>query len=150
MPAERSTYSFNKVEETFNIFHIGSLVNKETIEIKATNAVVIWTKIAFYSLIDPIEETYRICPKFPHHNEGQTSACTKYFDHRYVIGIHEAQESNIKKFVSNPKNYRMVNICRLLVQNRTTMLAPLLLIFMEWKLCNGKWSIFFLITGSQC
>ena len=49
-----------------------------------------------------------ICPRFPHHGHHGVSSCEQYFDHRYVIGVHEAKEENIKKFVSHPNNYRMV------------------------------------------
>ncbi len=63
----------------------------------------------FNSLMNPLEHKDPICPPFPHSSGNQVSACQKYFDHRYVIGIHEASEKIVKKFVSARDNYRMVS-----------------------------------------
>lgn len=60
--------------------------------------------------MNPLDHGDEICPNFPHgESQGRVSACQKYFDHRYVIGIHDANKEVIKKFVTSPKNYRMVS-----------------------------------------
>jgi len=63
--------------------------------------------------MNPLKDIDAICPKFPKDSsEEKVSACQKYFDHRYVIGIHQATEEVVKKFVTGRGYYRMVSLER--------------------------------------